>query len=102
MILHRLSSAALSLSCLIAYALAPACLAQRGHGGSMSPKPTSNQPYTIPVTVRRVVLDVVVTDASHNAVEGLTAKDFSILEDNKPGNQILRGVSLHSAVGVHC
>jgi VWFA-related protein len=41
------------------------------------------QPYTIGVTVRRVVLDVVVTDSSHNAVHGLTRSDFAVLENNK-------------------
>jgi VWFA-related protein len=41
------------------------------------------QPYTIGVTVRRVVLDVVVTDSNHNAVHGLTRGDFEVLENNK-------------------
>jgi VWFA-related protein len=41
------------------------------------------QPYTIGVTVRRVVLDVVVTDSAHNAVHGLTRSDFAVLENNK-------------------
>ena len=41
------------------------------------------QPFTIGVTVRRVVLDVVVTDSSHNAVHGLSRNDFAVLEDNK-------------------
>jgi VWFA-related protein len=44
---------------------------------------TGEQPYTIGVTVRRVVLDVVVTDSSHNAVHGLTRSDFAVLENNK-------------------
>jgi len=34
--------------------------------------------------VRRVVLDVVVTDANHNAVHGLSKSDFTVLENNKP------------------
>lgn len=41
------------------------------------------QPYTIGVTVRRVVLDVVVTDSNHSAVHGLTRNDFAVLEDNR-------------------
>lgn len=45
---------------------------------------SDNQPYTLQVTVNRVVLDVVVTDAHQNAVRGLTQGDFSIVEDNKP------------------
>ncbi|HEY6448299.1 MAG TPA: VWA domain-containing protein [Acidobacteriaceae bacterium] len=44
---------------------------------------TTQQPYTIPVTVRRVVLDVVVTDSRNNAVHGLTAHHFSVFENNK-------------------
>jgi VWFA-related protein len=44
---------------------------------------SGDQPYTIGVTVRRVVLDVVVTDSSHNAVKGLTRSDFAVLENNK-------------------
>ncbi len=35
-------------------------------------------------TVRRVVLDVVVTDASGKAVAGLTKDDFAVVEDSKP------------------
>jgi VWFA-related protein len=52
----------------------PAAAGQAGNG---------EQPYTIGVTVRRVVLDVVVTDSSHNAVHGLTRSDFAVLENNK-------------------
>ena len=59
----------------------------RGHAqrGAMSrPNISSNkQPYTIPVTVRRVVLDVVVTDSHGNPVQGLKKKDFSVLEEKK-------------------
>jgi VWFA-related protein len=50
----------------------------------MPARPIDNKPYTIPVTVRRVVLDVVVTDGNHNAVQGLQQSDFSVFEDNKP------------------
>jgi VWFA-related protein len=39
---------------------------------------------TVTVTARIVVLDVVVTDQSGKPVDGLTAKDFRILEDGKP------------------
>jgi VWFA-related protein len=44
---------------------------------------TGESPYTIGVTVRRVVLDVVVTDSNHNSVRGLTRSDFAVLENNK-------------------
>lgn len=40
--------------------------------------------YTIRRTVRRVVLDIVVTDAQHHAVRGLTPRDFSVFEDSQP------------------
>jgi VWFA-related protein len=76
--LHRISSAILAVSCCLA--VSATSFAQRGRGGMM---PSGNKPYTIPVTVRRVVLDVVVTDSSDNAVTGLTQKDFSVSEDNK-------------------
>lgn len=42
-----------------------------------------NQPYTIPVLVRRVVLDVVVTDGHGNAVHGLKKKDFTVYENKQ-------------------
>lgn len=39
-------------------------------------------PYTFRRTVRRVVVDVVVTDGHHNLVHGLKKGDFRIYEDN--------------------
>src|SRR5215475_1892700 len=39
-------------------------------------------------TVRRVIVDVVVTDSTAKPVAGLTANDFSVTEDGKP-QQIL-------------
>lgn len=45
---------------------------------------TSNrQPYTFQRTVRRVVLDVVVTDRNHNFVHGLRRRDFTISENGQ-------------------
>ncbi len=41
-------------------------------------------PYTIPVNVRRVVLDVVVMDKGHQAVKGLNKWDFSVLDNRTP------------------
>lgn len=83
MLLRPVSAAALTFSCLALCAAPPASRAQRGHGGSTGAHPTDQQPYTIPITVRRVVLDVVVTDSKNNAVHGLTAHDFSVFENNK-------------------
>lgn len=39
------------------------------------------EPYTFRRTVRRVVVDVVVTDGHHNVVHGLKRKDFRVFED---------------------
>jgi VWFA-related protein len=39
---------------------------------------------TIRRTVRRVIVDVVVTDATQKPVRGLTRQDFSVSEDGKP------------------
>jgi len=50
---------------------------------------------TLSVNARLVVLDVVVTDANGKPVEGLTAKDFEVLEDGKP--QRIRSVEPPSA-----
>jgi VWFA-related protein len=86
MVLRRSFHSIVPLACLVLSANLPA-LGQHGHG-SMAAHPTGNdqKPYTMAVTVRRVVLDVVVTDANHNAVNGLTQSDFSVTEDNKPQN----------------
>ncbi len=52
---------------------------------AQSASPTSSDP-TIRVSVDLVQLDAVVTDAAGKHVEGLTAKDFVILEDGRPQN----------------
>lgn len=62
------------------------CTAHAQRGAAGRPNIGSKQaqsPYTIPVTVRRVVLDVVVKDASGNAVRGLKKKDFVVYEQRK-------------------
>lgn len=43
---------------------------------------TNGSPYTIRRTVRRVVVDVVVTDHNHNLVHGLKQRDFNVYEDS--------------------
>jgi VWFA-related protein len=87
MFLRCLRLPAVPLVCVALYTFAPGAAAQHGHG-SMVAHPTNNKndekPYTLSVTVNRVVLDVVVTDSQQNAVRGLTQSDFSIFEDNKP------------------
>lgn len=61
---------------------APGGWAQRGGMGRSMPN-AKGQPYTIPVMVQRVVLDVVVTDKQGNAVHGLKKKDFTVYEQKK-------------------
>jgi VWFA-related protein len=46
--------------------------------------PQNKPAATIRQVVRRVVVDVVVTDAGNNPVAGLGASDFSVSEDGKP------------------
>jgi VWFA-related protein len=72
-----------TLSCVVLLSTAISSHAQRGASRPNVGSKSAPAPYTIPVTVRRVVLDVVVTDAQHNPVQGLTKKDFSVFEDKK-------------------
>ena len=51
--------------------------------GDMS-QTTNPQRTTLQVSVRRVVVDVVVTDQKGKPVRGLTKDDFQVLEDGKP------------------
>jgi VWFA-related protein len=44
----------------------------------------ATHPFVFTVNARLVVLDVVVTDKAGKPVDGLTAKDFQIFEDDKP------------------
>jgi VWFA-related protein len=49
---------------------------------------------TLQVSVRRVVVDVTVTDAHGNPVKGLTQSDFHVFEDGVP--QALRSFEIHT------
>lgn len=49
--------------------------------GIAAQQSTSSSPYTFRQTVRRVIVDVVVTDRNHNPVHGLTRRDFKVYED---------------------
>jgi VWFA-related protein len=51
--------------------------------------------YTITTTVRRVVLDVVVTDAKGNPAPGLKSTDFKVFEDGV--EQHVRSFDVHTA-----
>ena len=56
---------------------------------AQTPKPTATpkineEEGVIKVESRLVMVPVAVTDASGNPVQGLTAKDFKILEEGKP------------------
>jgi VWFA-related protein len=59
---------------------------QNGSGnpaGTTTTQATGDTPYTIGVTVHRVVLDVVVTDSDHHPVHGLAKSDFTVQENSK-------------------
>ncbi len=73
------------LSGLFVASLTPLNSQQSAPSGSV-PSGTSSPPdgYSIKATVRRVVVDVVVTDSQGNPKRGLTEKDFSVDEDGKP------------------
>lgn len=45
---------------------------------------SENAPFVLKVNTRLVVLDVVVTDQAGKPVDGLTARDFKVLEDGVP------------------
>lgn len=49
--------------------------------GMAAQQSTSGSPYTFRRNVRRVVVDVVVTDQNHNPVHGLKRGDFKVYED---------------------
>jgi VWFA-related protein len=55
-------------------------------------------PSTLTVNARLVVLDVVVTDETGKPVDGLTAKDFQVFEDDK--QQRIRSLEPPSAHGL--
>jgi len=66
--------------CLVFLSGSEGCYAQGTKAGATK-NSSKASPYTIPITVRRVVLDVVVTDARGKPVHGLRQKDFSVFED---------------------
>jgi VWFA-related protein len=75
------------MACASCFILHQALAAQQ----DSAPPPASQEPGATPVfktNVRRVVVDVVVTDSRGKPVSGLTRQDFSVAEDNKP-QQIL-------------
>lgn len=76
--------AAAMVFCLVLFSGTRSGFAQRGGMGRPNMSSNKPAPYTIPVVVRRVVLDVVVKDAAGNAVRGLTKNDFKVLEQKKP------------------
>ena len=90
---HRLRcQPTLAIALLIAVA-APVCVTTQLHAQSASEPPIQTQanlstqtPRALSLTVnaRLVVLDVVVTDASGKPVDGLTAKDLQVFEDDRP------------------
>src|ERR1035437_2045000 len=61
--------------------------------GDSAPPPVT----TLKTNVRRVSVDVVVTDRNDRPVTGLTQQDFSVAEDNAA--QPVRTFEFHSMVG---
>lgn len=49
--------------------------------GIAAQQSSSGSPYTFRQTVRRVIVDIVVTDRNHNPVHGLKRRDFKVYED---------------------
>lgn len=71
------------LSILAALCL-PSATAQTASTTGQQPAEAPTSGLVLQQTVRRVVVDVVVTDSHGNPVTGLSADDFQILEDGKP------------------
>jgi VWFA-related protein len=67
---------------LLAVMLIPGFLAAQQNAGP-SQEPDASV-LSIKRTVRRVIVDVVVTDAAQKPVSGLSQHDFSVTEDGKP------------------
>lgn len=79
---RRVGSVLAILFCLVLLSGSERCRAQRGSVGR-SYTSSNQSPYTIPITVRRVVLDVVVRDSHGKPVRGLKKMDFSVFENEK-------------------
>lgn len=69
---------------LLAALCLPAGTAQTANTGGQTAAEAPASGLVLEQTVRRVVVDVVVTDSHGNPVTGLSAADFQILEDGKP------------------
>src|SRR3954452_18474472 len=52
--------------------------------GQQTPPPAAGKPTTFSSTTSLVVVDVTVRDKAGKLIEGLTQKDFTLLEDGKP------------------
>ncbi len=81
----RRSFTRLTLLCFSALLL-PVSLCAQNAAQTAAPEEIGSAPQSasISVNARLVVLDVVVTDKDGKPVEGLTAKDFQVLEDGQP------------------
>jgi len=66
---------------------------ENGVSPSNPAPPDAQSDYVFKSTVRRVVLDVVVSDSLGRPVSDLTADDFSVVEDGKP--QRVRDFDVH-------
>jgi VWFA-related protein len=83
MFLRQIVPLLLSMGCVTGWVMPGMAQAQQQPQQTQPQQGTSENPFTLGVTVRRVVLDVVVTNADHQPVHGLTKSDFAVLENNK-------------------
>ena len=84
---HRLGIMFFMAALLIAATpavFAPLLCAQTSAPAPGAVSAPATHPFVFTVNARLVVLDVVVTDKAGKPVDGLTAKDFQIFEDDKP------------------
>jgi VWFA-related protein len=70
--------------------------AQQDFSTAPAPEPAESSAAVIRKSVRRVIVDVVVTDSSGKPVRGLTREDFAVEEDGKP--QRLLSFDVHDDV----
>ena len=82
----RLGNRSSSALCCFGLALCSLCMTMEMPAQQSTPtlQDRSQQASTLSITTREVLLDVVVTDRSGNAVPGLTASDFSVTEEGGP------------------
>jgi VWFA-related protein len=86
---HRVRSVLAMIACVAG------CLAAQQNPPTTTgnPEPLKSKDLIFKTSVRRVIVDVVVSDSLGNPVSGLTAADFSLKEDSQP--QKIRTFDIH-------